>query len=516
MPSPRELGLPYDAWRSGQAELIERIQQSSKPFIILQAPTGTGKSLIAMASAAVTPGRSLVLCKTKQLQAQYSECFPDNITVIKGRANFTCTLFPGLNASQAPCYFIRGIDDKRTCLQDCEYKKQLSKAKASKIVSANYPYWFNTWKFVPGNLGNFDFAVCDEAHLLEGEIAKFTSITLNKQTMQANRIKYFESDDLQDWQAWAEMMNPVFASKAEMLEQEVMLLVQANREPESSLLTLVKIYKNLEYNTRQIKHLDSTWIVSNQYKQVQFKPVWVRDNITKIFKGCKKTLLMSATVLDHEIFTEVLGIPQDSYEYIELPCIFPKANRPIYFVPAAFLSHKKLDAELPKLVCALDKILDHHTSQKGIIHAHNYRVARYILHNSKHRNYMLTHSIEDREQILELFKKAAAPAVLISPSMGTGVSLEEDLARYAIIAKMPFPDQGDKVIARRMDSKDVANWYAYATVQELVQSTGRIVRSETDWGVTYILDTNFQWFARKYRSLFPDWWMDSVEIKKLA
>jgi Rad3-related DNA helicase len=121
----------------------------------------------------------------------------------------------------------------------------------------------------------------------------------------------------------------------------------------------------------------------------------------------------------------------------------------------------------------------------------------------------------DREAVLEQFKQAEAPAILVSPSMGTGVSLDYDLARYAIIAKMPFPDQGDKLVAKRLQTGGKKVWYQYATAAELVQSSGRIVRADDDWGITYILDANFGWFMKGNKHLFPQWWMDAVEARSL-
>ena len=51
MKSPQELRLPsrFTAWRPGQGELVEKITFAREKFFLLDAPTGTGKSLIGVA-----------------------------------------------------------------------------------------------------------------------------------------------------------------------------------------------------------------------------------------------------------------------------------------------------------------------------------------------------------------------------------------------------------------------------------------------------------------------------------
>jgi len=41
------------------------------------------------------------------------------------------------------------------------------------------------------------------------------------------------------------------------------------------------------------------------------------------------------------------------------------------------------------------------------------------------------------------------------------------------------------------------------------------VRHETDWGVSYILDSNFKWILKYNRHLFPQWFMDAVHYRTM-
>jgi Rad3-related DNA helicase len=61
---------------------------SSYKYIILEAPTGFGKSSVAIA-VAMTLGSSYICTSTKDLQTQYSRDFP-YLKVAKGKNNFPC------------------------------------------------------------------------------------------------------------------------------------------------------------------------------------------------------------------------------------------------------------------------------------------------------------------------------------------------------------------------------------------------------------------------------------------
>ena len=63
---------------------------SGYKYIILEAPTGFGKSAVAIALA-LSLGSSYICTSTKDLQTQYSRDFP-YIKAAKGKNNFPCLL----------------------------------------------------------------------------------------------------------------------------------------------------------------------------------------------------------------------------------------------------------------------------------------------------------------------------------------------------------------------------------------------------------------------------------------
>lgn len=60
------------------------------------------------------------------------------------------------------------------------------------------------------------------------------------------------------------------------------------------------------------------------------------------------------------------------------------------------------------------------------------------------------------------------------------------------------------------------NWFHFYTsvMYGLVQASGRVCRGMTDYGVTYIIDSNFMFLFKQNHDLFPEWWVNAMVIPK--
>jgi hypothetical protein len=85
--------FPFRTLRKSQDYVLKEIDSAFKSgykYILLEAPTGIGKSGIAI-SVARALGTSYICTSTKDLQTQYARDFPF-LRVVKGKNNFICAV----------------------------------------------------------------------------------------------------------------------------------------------------------------------------------------------------------------------------------------------------------------------------------------------------------------------------------------------------------------------------------------------------------------------------------------
>jgi ATP-dependent DNA helicase DinG len=85
--------FPFPDMRRNQSHVLNEIDNgfaSGYKYILLEAPTGFGKSPVAIATAR-TLGTSYICTSTKDLQTQYARDFPF-LRVSKGKNNFICNV----------------------------------------------------------------------------------------------------------------------------------------------------------------------------------------------------------------------------------------------------------------------------------------------------------------------------------------------------------------------------------------------------------------------------------------
>lgn len=70
----------------------------------------------------------------------------------------------------------------------------------------------------------------------------------------------------------------------------------------------------------------------------------------------------------------------------------------------------------------------------------------------------------------------------------------------------------DKQVQARM--KVDPEWYATSAIVTMIQAYGRIMRSEDDSGVTYILDSSLMNLISRWRTIFDQvsWFLDALFI----
>ena len=326
---------------------------------------------------------------------------------------------------------------------------------------------------------------------------------------------------LSSWRKWAEEEGKgKIEARMAKLGSHVSSL-KPNREFTHQDKLAVREYKTLEaLNTKLdmfAQHMDESWIFQEQKNsrgRVEgwvFQPTWLSPALSEkyFFQHGDQFVFMSATFPPKAVLAQMLGLNPGDIDYIEIPSTFPASNRPVLLQPVANMNHKNYEEELPKLLKEIQKILDKHPHEKGIIHTVSWKLNEAVRTIGNPR--LIFHNSYDKELVLERFRESSN-GVFVSPSSTRGVDLPDDLCRFVIVAKAPFQSLGDKLVSSRVYGGGLgAFWYRAICAQDLVQASGRGVRHKDDYCVTYLLDKQIEKLVVDNQNLFPKYWMEAVD-----
>lgn len=182
-----------------QSDLITKIEKAfqKNKFVIVSAPTGTGKSFLsatlANSSDAPTekfkdlihsyeafyqdsngnyikkdecmdepPSGSFVLTITKALQDQYVNLFED-CEIFKGKTNYICDVDNVSDIEVAPCLMTARLKEDCWRKNRCPYYSARNNALTEKFTALNYKLFLT----LPDHVKRKHYIICDEASELD-------------------------------------------------------------------------------------------------------------------------------------------------------------------------------------------------------------------------------------------------------------------------------------------------------------------------------------------------------------
>ena len=474
----------------------------------------SGKTLIAMVAGAAA-GSCTYMVHSKVLQNQVTDDFPEARSLF-GKSNYECiadrenTCNECTHSRQTPC----------DGAEDCVYNIQKKAVLASRLRILNYDYFLAETNYI-GKFRGSPFLVIDEADNLENTLIGFTSLIFTKYALQRlgitvpTRKTTKSKDGLQPWIDFAciagERIKPILKN---LNSECANFRAPMSLYETSKLKEKMKVTHLLEKVDLFIDNVDETWLFDDaQENKLIFRPLWMNEDLSHKFlwQHGGKFVLMSASFLPQHILAKTLGIPPEEIDYMCVQSTFPPERRPVSIEPVANLTAKTMELEVPKLINRIREIIDARPGVKGMIHCVSYKLGLQIMQGLKNPRLMI-HNSFNRQEILKKFMDSPDSDILISPSMERGVSFEQDLCRFIIVAKAPYKNLGDKIVSARVYSsgKIGKDWYFSQMLLTTLQMTGRGMRSEDDFCETFILDEQFNRVLLKRPLLLPEWWRDAI------
>ncbi len=563
--------FPLDYVRPNQDKVLDELDQALKSdykFIFLEAPTGFGKSAVAVTLARFL-GSSHICTSTKDLQTQYNRDFP-YLSEVKGRNNFPCIVKEDMGIRESCEYGPCLKDDDFDCLyktrmsdydvksegtiyenvdinkyalkkyydkakehsqlvkiewQPCHYYHQKWISIKSSHTIYNYKYFLSDL-FYSSGVNKRKLLILDEAHTLESEVSSFKNIIFSKESL----IRFFPKINLPDnkqadVETWIDFCAGLKEQFTSYVEKSANILGSGGNSEdihvsEKNLIDAINYEKNLFTFLEDLRINKENWLVTNITKndidnkpsRIKLEPLVVSSYFTDIFDKGSISLLMSATILSKENLCKAVGLKNEDVKFIRVEkSDFPIKNRPIYLMNVAWLNARTMSESLPNIVKVLDNLLSVHKNDKGIIHTTSYSQVQFIKNNLSKEN--LSRLIEtnpkfDRNEMILKHTQSTKPTVLISPSMFLGVDLKDDLSRFQVIVKVPYPDLTDKKISvlKQRNPK----WYEWNTILRLIQAYGRSVRNADDYANTYILDSSVSFLLKNGKEMIPKWFSEAI------
>ena len=524
--------FPAPSFRGAQEQALSDIRDAfaaGNDVVLVRAPTGSGKSLLAraIAGAAATPddvspaeatGAYYTTPQVSQLDDVAADPLLDDLNVIRGKSNYTCILNGETDTpvDRAPCAREAGFDC--SVRHRCPYFSDRSIASNRSIAAMTLAYFMRT----AGSevFRKRDVVVVDEAHGLAEWAEMYATVDLKPRTVPVwdevgipdvtaaadpieRTIRFAEtlsgvceraSDDL----TGKPELTPGEAARRDRLQElrsELQWFVSDARDPESPT-TWVVDQPDGEGSPITIKPLDPARYLHHT--------VWDRGN---------KFALLSATILNKAAFCRGVGLDPASVALVDVPHTFPVENRPLYDVTRGKMTYEERGETLPKVAKAIVRIAAAHPEEKGLIHCHSYaiqselrrRLARFGL-GSRIR----AHDREDRDAALETWMAADDPDIFLSVKMEEALDLGGELCRWQVLCKAPYLNTNDSRVARRLDEGQWA-WYRRTALRTVIQACGRVVRAPDDYGATYLADSSLCDLFDRTRGEMPAWFRDQVD-----
>jgi Rad3-related DNA helicase len=223
----------------------------------------------------------------------------------------------------------------------------------------------------------------------------------------------------------------------------------------------------------------------------------------KHFRKFAKTRIYMSATLQPQLLIERWQLNPEQCQVINVHSDWDHRRSPIVFCDKNInLGYKGGASAIAKAVQSIDNILDGHASHRGIIHTTTHAIAAQLLSSSRHQSRLYTYqTTAEKCELLDKIDELPKDAVLVGPSLYTGIDCTDDRARFNIIVKLAFPNVASRLWATRFDQcKDV---YFGETASVLEQSAGRTSRHKDDYSITYIIDSraaDFVKYSGKYLS----------------
>ncbi|EGQ44281.1 MAG: Rad3-related DNA helicase [Candidatus Nanosalina sp. J07AB43] len=507
-------------------DILEALYIDDNDVVSLSAPTGAGKSLIIYTVGRVIShvkrAKSFVTTPLNSLIDQIDDDeYIDNITTIKGKNNYSC-VHPrdeGTSVDDAICQRQADFDCEFKDMYDtndgCPYYGRKERAKDTDIAVTNLSYLMSNAMIPETEDARFEprnFLAVDETQNIEDFALNFIGFTIDRREIPINfnNISNMppEDCDMSEMVAWLKEVLNGIRQRLMDLQKKGMLTTTEN-EDQDDLQSLKHRISNFIEDYDNNHH----WTKTYDGSSIKFEPIMIGRFIDRFLWSQSEKILLSSATIPKGDFLDAVGLDNLDTAHVEVPSTFDKKNRPVITREmVGKMTKGERASTIPKMADKIAEIADFHNPKNGFVHCHSYDVMERLYDNLPKYVQRRT-TKQDSDNRMRSLKQwyNSEKQIFMSVSMNEGISLDDDRARWQVLAKASYPFMGDERVNYRVNEMNDWEWYSNQAIINLQQAVGRGMRSKDDWCISYLLDSSFQSLLDRNKDLFESWFLESVD-----
>ena len=246
------------------------------------------------------------------------------------------------------------------------------------------------------------------------------------------------------------------------------------------------------------------------------------DKIGQCLEKGRASILFSATLLPVQYYMELLSGKPEDYAVYAKSTFDPAKKKVLLGLDVSTKYTRRTPAEYQKIASYIQQITD---SRQGnyLVFFPSYKmmtdVREYFEAEMQDDTEILEQSMHmseaQREEFLEQFQERESGTLIgfcvMGGIFGEGIDLKKDRLIGAIVVGPGLPQVCNEreILKQYYDRRDMDGFdhaYRYPGMNKVMQSAGRVIRTDEDTGVIVLLDERFG--QAQYRSSFPREWAD--------
>lgn len=470
------------------------------------------------------------------------------------------------------CPYARGYYDKlnkplknsikNECLYDREYIEQTGKAYEicpfefsldlaymSDVVICDYNYYFDPRVALQRDdvfKNNNDILLIDEAHNLEDRtrnmyspelikeefydvykimktINKKISSSLSSINKKFIEIKKHSEDSFIFEEAPSDLINQL--RKFTVLAEEFINDGKNENIPEE----LVDIYFKSTFFIKISEIADDSFCyygdISGKKTMVKLFLIDPSSVLKEILKKAWATVFFSATLTPLKFFRYILGGDDEDY-ILKIKSPFEETNLKLMITEDISMKYAERDSNIQAACCYINEVIMQKSGNYMVFFPSyyfmekTYEIYKELFDNS---NIIFQEQGINEQTQLEITEKfkTETNVVLFTVvggifSEGIDLPLEKLIGAVIIGTGIPQISFERNIIRDFFDNKYNSGYdfaYKYPGFNKILQSAGRVIRTENDKGIVLLIDSRF--CQKTYLNLFPEHWKHYVKINSL-